>query len=340
MANLRGGLSAALALVTAAGAGLASAQTPSDVYATYGVHNSSNAQDCAYPTCVYTRTAGQPTDPKYPAYWTSRWRMYRVYNGYQDHPPPYTGKPPAPLKDGVDYQTSWGASYYDADWNGPLGRGAMEERYDHYCLPIFPFDNHYSCAFISLGDTAFFVTFADRPSWMPPVCLFSPQNHPPERDFIKHLPYVPADSQRLRPKGQGYSFWVSQAGEITQVGAAPDQTANGGILFGYAFAAHATPDRVDKAAPPYRHPLSFYFSGVPKLKDLPLPNAPIVSQNYTDFAMIRPDPAKTWALVDELNPKKLPPCQLFNPPAAALAGVRGAARPPANIPTWGGIGSR
>lgn len=316
----------ALALALTLGAGGAHAQA----YATYGVHNASNVEGCAYPTCVYPRTPGQPTDPKYPAYWTSHWRMFRVHDHYQHHLPPYNVRPPAPLKDGVDYQTSWGATYYDSEWKGPLGRGAMEERYDHDCLPIFPFDNHYSCAFISLGDTAFFVTFADRPAWMPPVCLFSPQNHPPERDFIKHLPYAPTDSQQLRPKGQGYSFWVNvPAGTVIQVGASPDQTDKPGILFGYAFAARATPDRVNKAAPPYRHPLSFYFSGVPA----PVPNAPIVSQNYTDFAMIRPDPAKTWALVDKLDPAKLPACHLFDHQSPAL----GAGRRP---PTWGDIGRR
>jgi hypothetical protein len=331
----------ALAGLAGLAASAALADDPDNVYATYGVHNGSHAQDCAYPTCVYTRGPHEPSDPKYPAFWTSHWRMYRVFNGYADHPPPYNGRPPAPLKDGVDYQTSWGATYYDSTWRGRLGAGAMEERYEKRCLPIFPIPNNYSCAFISLGDVAFFVTFDDRPKWMPPVCLFSPQNHPPERDFIKHLPYVPADSRRLTPKGQGYSFWVSQAGSIMQVGAAPDQTANGGILFGYAFAAKATPDRVDKAAPPYRHPLSFYFSGVPKLQGLPLPDAPIVSQNYTDFAMLKPDPAKTWALVAKLDPKALPACQLFDPPSPSLAATaQGAAARPAHIPTWGGIGRR
>jgi hypothetical protein len=329
----------ALAAIAALQVASAWADDPDNVYATYGVHNPSHSQDCAYPTCVYQRAPGQPTDPKYPAYWTSHWAMYRVFTGYQDHPPPYNGKPPAPLKDGVDYQTSWGVTYYDSTWRGALGQGAMEERYDKYCIPIFPIANNYSCAFISLGDVAFFLTFADRPSWMPPVCLFSPRNHPPERDFIKHLPYVLADGQRLKPEGQGYSFWVSQAGGILQVGAAPDQTANGGILFGYAFAAQAARDRIDPAAPPYRHPQSFYFSGVPALPGLPLPNAPIVSQNYTDFAMLRPNPAKTWALVAKLDPAKLPACQLFNPPSQFVtSNAVGAAPRPSNIPTWGAIG--
>jgi hypothetical protein len=174
---------------------------------------------------------------------------------------------------------------------------------------------------------------------MPPVCLFSPRNHPPERDFIKHLPYAVGDSGQLNFAVQGYSFWVSQSGAIMQNGAAPDQTQNGGILFGYAFDSQPTLDRVDKTALPYRHPQSFYFSGVPLLPQAPLPNAPIVSQNYTDFAMVRPDPARTWAQVASLDPAKLPACQLFDPPAAAAPGLlTNAPGAAAKIPSWGSIG--
>jgi len=184
--------------------------------------------------------------------------MYRVFNDYQTHLPPYAGAPPLPLREDVDYQKSWGTTYYDSEWQGLQGHGAMEEHYEKYCLPIFPFANNYTCSFISLGDAAFFVTYDDRPSWMPPVCLFSPHNHPPERDFIKHLPYAVGDSRQLNFAVQGYSFWVSQSGAIMQTGAAPDQTQNGGILFGYAFDSQPTPDRM-KGEPPYRHPQSFYF---------------------------------------------------------------------------------
>jgi len=317
----------------------AAGHEPDNVYATYGVHNDSHRGNCAYPTCVYPRGPTGPTDPTYPRYWTSRWAMYRVFNDYQTHLPPYAGTPPLPLREGVDYQKSWGTTYYDSEWQGLQGHGAMEEHYEKYCLPIFPFANNYTCSFISLGDTAFFVTYDDRPSWMPPVCLFSPHNHPPERDFIKHLPYAVGDSRQLNFAVQGYSFWVSQSGAIMQTGAAPDQTQNGGILFGYAFDSQPTPDRVDKNEPPYRHPQSFYFSGVPRLPQVPLPNAPIVSQNYTDLAIVRPDPAATWAQVASLDPAKLPACQLFDPPAAATPEVvRNAPGAAAKIPSWGSIG--
>ena len=70
-------------------------------------------------------------------------------------------------------------------------------------------------------------------------------------------------------------------------------------MFGYAFDSRPTPDRVDRSAAPYRHPQSFYFSGFPK----PPANAPIVSQNYTNFAMIKPDPKTTWDQVNKLDPK-------------------------------------
>ena len=307
----------------------AQAQQPDNVYATYGTHNPPSDSPCADPSCVYVRKPGEPTDPHYPAYWSSHWNMYRVFNRYAEFPPPYDGAPPRPLKSGVDYQMSHGATYYDSTWRGPTGEGAMMEHYDDWCLPIFPIGNHYTCSFISLGDVAFFVAGEGRPQWMPPVCLFSPLNHPPRRDFISHLPYSAGDSARLGNRVQGYSFWIDgKTGKPIQVGVSPDRTKDGAIMFGYAFMTDPTPDRVDKNAPPYRHPQSFYFSGYP----LAPANAPIVSQNYTDFAMIKPDPKETWELVRDLDPKTLPRCQLFNPPSAAL-GPEAAGR----APTWGDL---
>jgi hypothetical protein len=85
-------------------------------------------------------------------------------------------------------------------------------------------------------------------------------------------------------------------------------------MFGYAFDSQPTTDRVDHCAPPYRHPQSFYFSGTPYLPQWPLRNAPIISQNCTDFAMVKPHPATTWAEVQELDPAQLPRCELFTPP--------------------------
>jgi len=258
--------------------------------------------------------------------------MYRVFKSYEAHMPPYDGRPPAPLVEGQDYEVSYGATYYDSTWDG--GTGAMMEHYDKRCLPIFPLPNGYTCSFISLGDTAFFVTYdSDRPPGMPTVCLFSPRNHPPRRNFIKHLPYSQSDSAQLGGTVQGYSFWVSgDSGKPIQTGASPDRTQSGDILFGYAFESAATPDRVSPAAPPYRHPQSFYFSGYP----LPPANAPVVSQNYTDFAMLQPNPAETWAQVSGLDPKTLPRCQLFNPPGAPAKLLQLGA--PA--PTWGSIDSK
>jgi hypothetical protein len=102
---------------------------------------------------------------------------------------------------------------------------------------------------------------------------------------------------------------------------------NGAILFGYASMSKPEPDRAERTAQPYRHPQSFYFSGYP----LPPTNAPMVSQNHRDFAMIWPDPKTTWNTVSKLNSKSLPPCQLFNPPPSAAANVAGARR----AATWG-----
>jgi hypothetical protein len=327
----RTGVAFILALGLGATPALALAQQPDNVYPTYGVHNPPSDSPCTHPDCVYVRERDQPTDPRYPDYWSSNWTMYRVFNGYVDNPPPYDRAPPPALKPGQDYEISKGATYYDSTWRGPSGEGAMMEHYEDRCLPIFPISNHFSCSFISLGDTAFFVTYAkDRPQGMPPVCLFSPLNHPPRPDFISHLTYSAGDSARLDNRVQGYSFWVDHTtGKPIQVGVSPDRTKDGAAMFGYAFDSQPTPDRVDKSAPPYRHPQSFYFSGFPMAPA----NAPIVSQNYTNFAMIKPNPKMTWDQVNKLDSKTLPPCQLFNPPAGALA-VPSTGR----AATWGNIG--
>ena len=295
---------------------------PAPVYQTYGVHNPPAVSPCQFPNCKYTRGPGEPPDPSYPEYWQSSWTMYRVYNGYVENPPPYDGKPPAPMKEGVDYEVSYGASYYDSTYRGKYGEGAMQEYYDKRCLPIFPIDNKFTCSFISLGDVAYFVTYPqDRPAGMPPVCLFSKRNHPPRRDFIVHLPYSTGDSQRLGvPGAQGYSFWIDgSTGKPIQTGASPDRTADQAILFGYAWA-------------PVRGamlPSSFYFSGYP----LPPANAAIVSQNYTGWTPTKPDPAKTWAQVEGIDPDSLPLCQLFDPPSTLLTAA------PKAHPTWGDIGT-
>jgi hypothetical protein len=294
------------------------------VYQTYGAHNPAEASPCQVQGCVYPRSPGQPADPIWPEYWQSNWTMYRVFKGYQAYPPPYAGAPPAPLKEGSDYQVSYGATFYDSTWRSESGEGAMMERYDKYCLPIFPIANAYSCKFISLGDTAYFVAGEGRPAWMPHICLFSPLNHPPRRDFVSHLPYSAADSARIGKGGQGYSFWVSASnGYVLQVGASPDRTADGAILFGYGFQTDPAGQLV---------PQSFYFSGYP----LAPADAPIVSQNYTNFAATQPPP-DTWADVAGLDPATLPKCQLFVPPASA-ASPKQVGAPPPRAPTWGDIG--
>jgi hypothetical protein len=315
----------------------ANSREQDDVYATYGVHNSPKVSPCQSADCRYVRTPGQPPDPIYPPYWTSRWTMYRVYGAdYAVYPPPYAGKPPPALKNGVDYETSYGATYYDSTWRGPSGEGAMMEHYERRCLPIFPIDNQFTCSFISLGDIAFFVTYPkDRPKDMPPVCLFSPRNHPPRRDFVSHLPFAVGDSQQLGPRGQGYSFWVAVSdGKVLQVGAAPTRSPDDAILFGYGFA----PARPGGPL----QPASFYFSGYPYPPPGAKPGkatyfAPYVSQNYTDWKPARPDPAKTWAQVSGLDPKTLPLCHLFDPPSATLNATEEATATRA-APTWADIG--
>ena len=155
------------------------AQTPAErhTYYTGGVHNSLG---CLPPSrCIYPRKPGEPSDPLYPKWWVSTWSMYRVFANYDKFPPPYTA-PPAGLTP-ADYEVSYGASYYDSTYvpKDGDGEGAMMEYYDKRCLPIFPSANTFTCAFVSLGNKAYFLRYADRPAGTPACCKFSPQNHPP-----------------------------------------------------------------------------------------------------------------------------------------------------------------
>jgi hypothetical protein len=279
------------------------------LYYTGGVHNDLGCRPPA--KCTYERSPGQPSDPQYPAWWTSEWTMYRVFKNYEKFPPPY-GLPPAGLTSS-DYEVSYGATYYDSTYvpADKDGEGAMMEFYEKRCLPIFPMSNHYTCAFVSLGNKAYFLRYDDRPPGTPRCCQFSLYNHPPRPDFIKHLPYNVDESSHLGGVLQAYSRVVPP-----------------GILFGYAFESTARPDTYDPAAPPYRHPQSFYFSGAPQNP----PDAPIVSQNYTGFRMQRPDPRRTWDQVAELCPPKPEWCCLFasDCPTAGLS-----AEP--HVPSWSGL---
>ncbi len=344
-------------LVTALGlamlAGTASAAD--NIYSTFGAHNPSEYSNCEHKDCVYPRQPGEPSDPQWPPFWSSNWTMYRVYNGYVANSPPYEPKPPAPLKEGVDYEVSYGSTYYDSTYSaGADGQGAMMEHYAKRCLPIFPGSNKYTCSFVSLGNKAYFLTYEeDRPKGMPPCCVFSPLNHPPRVDFVKHLPYSTGDSAHLQDRVQGYSIWVGRdTGKPVQTGVSPDRTAQGDIMFGYAFNSKATadtdgltdepyrtPPNVPPAARgvpvpspdaipgPYRKPQSFYFSGQTGAE----PNAPIVTQNYANFAQVRPDPAKTWELVGKMCSGTLPDCHLF----AETTATDPAAQPAAA--SWGSI---
>ena len=242
-----------------------------------------------------------------------------------------------------DYEVSYGATYYDSTWGG--GKGAMMEFYKDRSLPIFPMDNKYTSAFISLGDDAYYLTWPDRPKGMPPISHFSELNHPPRRDFIKHLPYSKSDSEQLNGKIQGYSFWTSPRGinppgPPVQTGVSPDRTNDGCIMFGYGFDSDWTEDEFDKDHAPYRHPNSFYFSGCPVLPSNPKElYAPMVSQNYTKFIAKRPDPAETWDLVEKFaQGQPIPFYNPFVPKSSNDTDILSSSKKAKGIQLWDGQG--
>ena len=333
----------ALITISAIGAYYYNQDVP--IYSTYGVHNPPDESPCTNKDCIYPQGGDRPENPTYPEHWISNWTMYTVFKGYEKYSPPYNGAPPSALVAEQDYHISYGTTYYDSNWTKPgssVPVGAMMEKYDKKCLPIFPNGNDYSCSFISLGDIAFFLAGETRPKWQPKVCLFSNYNHPPRRDFIKHLPYSKDDSLRMGISGgQGYSFWVEpEDGKPIQVGVQPDRTNDEAIMFGYGFAP--------KESRGTQMPQSFYFSGFPGFpSSVPYtpkePFAPIVSQNYTEFKIEQPDPSKTWDLVSSLDPKKLPVCDMFTPheeiKLATFEGHNNDTTQKVKVPpTWNDIG--
>lgn len=266
------------------------------IYPTFGVHNPPQYSPCpdTAQDCLNRRAEGEPSDPLYPQQWISDWVMYTVHDGFVKNPPPYSS-PPSTLTP-EQYSVSYGSTYYDSTYQADSypDSGAMMEFYQERCLPIFPIDNQFTCAFISLGKTAYFLTFPqDRPANMPECCLFSPENHPPRRDFVKHLPYSAADTARIDGI-QAYSL------KTPGPGGAP-------ILFGYAFESSYRTDPGITGQEAYRHPYAFYFSGSATNP----PNAPMVSQNYTNFSAAKPDPSQTWDLVGKMCTGTLPNCNLF-----------------------------
>ena len=288
-------------------------QTAWHRHATYysgGVHND---KGCLPPqTCIHRRKPENRGDPHYPQWWTSKWTMYRVFSNY-DRFPPRTPRH-RPVWTLRTIRVSYGASYYDATYLPPDqdGSGAMMERYEKFCLPIFPSANNFSCAFVSLGNKAYFLRFEDRP-WHAGLLPILLHNHPPTRDFIKHLPYNAQQSTHLGGSVQAYS---------RQIG--PQK-----ILFGCAFEKQARSDEPgNPQAPAYRHPQSFFFSGSPTTP----PDAPIVSQNYTDFRADQPDPRETWdKIAPDARRRRVGAACL---PATALTPrVAGQRRPPLGR-TW------
>ena len=237
------------------------------LYFSNGVHNDYCCDEPGI-DCTPSRAPSDPSDPQYPKWWISDWTMYRVFQNYEEFPPPYDS-PPEGLTPS-DYEVSYGITYYDSTYipDDGDGEGAMKEYYEKRCLPIFPQDNKYTCSFVSLGNKAYFLRYDNKDlKENPSICLFSPENHPPRTDFIKHLPYNPTDSAHVHNSLQAYSERFDEQE----------------ILFGYAFNKNPTPNSFDSTAKPYRHPQSFYFSGYPGTP----PDAPIVSQNYTNFRIDR-----------------------------------------------------
>ena len=286
------------------------------VYSTNGVHSDHGCDETPN-NCIAPRNGSDPADPRFPEYWISDWTMFTVLNETASavNPPPYSNPPITLLPD--DYRVSYGTSYYDNSYKpenpgDEEDYGAMLEYYNDFCLPIFGKTlqgNSETCAFASLGNNAFFLEFDDKhPDAAPSCCQFSPKNHPPRPDFLKHLDYWPDASTRLNSSVQAY-YWK----KLWE----PD--ANPRILFAYAFNKETSPQgQMPQQSAWYQHPQSFFFSGRitlvegnPAEQQMPVIIEPIISQNYTSFRVEKPDP-RIWENVAQWCPlETIKKCHLF-----------------------------
>ncbi|WP_440055266.1 hypothetical protein ACSLBF_03755 [Pseudoalteromonas sp. T1lg65] len=290
------------------------------VYSTNGVH-SDHGCNAKNNHCIAPRTAADPQDPQFPDYWISDWTMFTVLNeaASEANPPPYAN-PPTTLKQS-DYKVSFGTSYYDSTYNKAAAEksadkenyGAMMEYYNDFCLPIFGKtikESETDCAFVSLGKKAYYITFDksnnnSEQAFPEPTscCQFSPNNHPPRTDFLKHLDYWPEASKNLNNSVQAY-YWKA----LWSPGAEQQ------ILFAYAFNNYKSPEgNMPRASEWYQHPQSFFFSGMINQGTAAEPDfiAPIISQNYTSFRKQQPNPELWQNVVQWCPAKKIQKCRLF-----------------------------
>ncbi len=280
------------------------------IYSTNGVHSGYGC-DTSNNFCIAPRDKYDLPDPQFPQMWISDWTMFTVTNTAASdvNPPPYTN-PPIVLEPD-DYIVSYGTSFYDNTYQPENPEddedyGAMMEHYNDFCLPIFGKSlkqNTFTCAFVSLGKKAFFLDYDNKtPEGTPDCCMFSPSNHPPRPDFIKHLDVWPDASLRLNGSVQAY-FW-EQLWAID---------ANPRILFAYAFNREKSPQGLTPKSEWYQHPQSFFFSGVMNLGTEKEQNMifPMISQNYSSFRIEKPHP-DIWAEVAQWCPvETIKKCRLF-----------------------------
>lgn len=275
------------------------------VYETNGVHSDCGCdKDNNY--CLAKKDPSEPKRPKFPDHWISDWTMFTVMNetAAEEFPPPYTN-PPANIE-AKDYRVSYGTSYYDNNYRpkepkGEQDFGAMMEHYSDFCLPIFGWpENKYefTCAFVSLGKTAYFLEYKSNSEDAPKCYEFSPNNHPPRPDFLKHLDYWPEASKQLNGSVQAY-YWK----QLWQKDAEPR------MLFAYAFNREKSLQGnlpIDNEW--YQRPQSFFFTGqIAQGKEM---TSPMISQNYTSFRTEQPNP-KLWQQVENWCKQPVPLAHLF-----------------------------
>ena len=96
--------------------------------------------------------------------------------------PPYYPQPKS------DYVSSYGKTYYDANYRG----GAAREQYFQTCIPIFRVENNWSCDFYVINENNLAVVHfgEDRPKEFPECCTFGSPFRAQPRDFPSKMNYT------------------------------------------------------------------------------------------------------------------------------------------------------
>jgi len=209
--------------------------------------------------CLCASTAlASDVAPWWPEQFIANWTIY--YTDIESNMPPYYNNAGIP---NPPYWAGRGITYYD--WSIQ----SMRERYFDFCVPIFTNGSNWRCDFLNTQSTSYLITYDDRPSYVPPCCIFLQPWHPPAPNFLDNTTAAYNGTSMIG--GSLAEWWVL------------DVPIDQGGPFGYAFFYNSAT------------PAAFYFGAVNGW----------TLQNFFDFTPDKPN-QNVWEIPEEC--KTAQPC--------------------------------